>query len=81
MTTSQHAAQTLDSIGNTRDVISQADAEGRALRGEFGPRRQIDALSAQYQALIAAGQLDEAVKVKALAQTIRDNAAAAQEIA
>jgi hypothetical protein len=34
MTTSQHKAQTLTSIGNTRDVLSQARAEGEVARGE-----------------------------------------------
>jgi hypothetical protein len=78
MTTSQHAAQTLDSIGNTRDVLSQAENEGRALRGEFGVARQLVAMSAQYLALKAAGQLDAAAAVKAEAMSIR-NAAAQQE--
>jgi hypothetical protein len=65
MTTSQHKAQTLTSIGNTRDTIAQADATGRALRGEFGVERQLVAMSAQYAALKAAGELEAAAAVKA----------------
>lgn len=34
MTTSQHRTAILDRIANTRDVISQAAAEGRVARGE-----------------------------------------------
>lgn len=75
MTTSQHKAQTLARIGNTRDVISQAENEGRALRGDFGPARQIAAMSAKYLALKAAGKHDEAAAVKAEAQAIRNAAA------
>ena len=78
MTLTRANAEYLAQLGNARDVIAQADAEGRALRGEFGPRRQIEAMSAQYLALKAAGRHDEAAVVKARAYDIR-NAAAQQE--
>jgi hypothetical protein len=64
MTTSQHKAEILASIGNTRDVLSQADNTGRALRGEFGINRQLVAMSEQYKALKAAGKVEEAQRVK-----------------
>jgi hypothetical protein len=44
MTTSQHAAQTLESIGNTRDTIAQAHAEGLVIRGQIPTWRE-DALA------------------------------------
>jgi hypothetical protein len=78
MTTTAANREYLNQLGNTRDVISQAENEGRALRGEFGPRRQIAAMSAKYLALKAAGQHEAAAAVKAEAQAIR-NAAAQQE--
>jgi hypothetical protein len=44
MTTSQHAAQTLAAIGNTRDTIAQAHAEGLVIRGQIPTWRE-DALA------------------------------------
>lgn len=70
MTTTTHHRDILAQIGNTRDVISQADNEGRALRGEFGVRRQLVAMSEQYTRLKAAGRVEEAAAVKAAALTI-----------
>lgn len=79
MTTTRANAEYLESlVEGPRFTISQAENEGRALRGEFGVRRQIAAMSAQYLALRAAGKLDEAAAVKAEATAIR-NAAAQQE--
>jgi hypothetical protein len=76
MTTTAANREYLEQLGNTRDVISQAENEGRALRGDFGVRRQIVAMSALYLWLREAGKLDEAAAVKAEAQAIRN---AAQE--
>lgn len=70
MTTTTLHRDILASIGNTRDVLSQADTEGRALRGEFGVRRQLVAMSAQYHRLRAAGKVEEAAAVKAEAYAI-----------
>jgi hypothetical protein len=78
MTTTAANRDYLNQLGNTRDVISQAENEGRALRGEFGVTRQIVAMSALYLRLRKAGKLEEAAAVKAQAQAIR-NAAAQQE--
>jgi hypothetical protein len=49
----------------TRNGLSQADNEGRALRGEFGVERQLVAMSEQYKRLKAAGRLDEAATIRA----------------
>ena len=57
---------------NARFVCDQADNEGRALRGEFGPERQIVALSEWHKELKAAGRLDEAQAVKARAVEINN---------
>jgi hypothetical protein len=65
MTTQQHKAEILARIGDTRYHINQASAEGAARRGEFGPERQLLALSAWYKELKAAGQLEAAAAVKA----------------
>jgi hypothetical protein len=78
MTTTAANRDYLEANGNTRDTLAQADAEGRALRGEFGPERQITAMSALYLRLREAGKHHEAATVKAQAQAIR-NAAAQQE--
>ena len=55
---------------DARFVVDQADAEGRARRGEFGVERQLVALSEVYKQLKAAGRLDEAQAVKAQAYAI-----------
>lgn len=70
MTTTTLHRDILANIGNTRDVVSQADNTGRALRGEFGVERQLVAMSEQYKQLKAAGRLDEAQAVKAQAYAI-----------
>jgi hypothetical protein len=70
MTTTSHRRDIHAQIGNTRDVLAQADAEGRALRGEFGAERQILAMSEQYKRLRSAGRMEEAAAVKAEAYRI-----------
>lgn len=70
MTTTSLRRDILEAIGNTRDVLSQADNTGRALRGEFGAHRQLVAMSEQYRALKAAGKVEEALAVKAAAFAI-----------
>lgn len=70
MTTTAHRRDIIAAIANTRDVLAQADNEGRALAGDFGPERQILAMSEQYKRLRAAGRLDEAAVVKAQAYAI-----------
>jgi hypothetical protein len=44
MTTDAHRRQTLEAIANTRDVITQAAAEGLVLRGQIPTWRE-DALA------------------------------------
>jgi len=61
-------------IEASRDIVSQAAAEGAALRGEFGINAQLLAMSEQYKELRAAGRLDEAWAVRARAIEINDAA-------
>lgn len=70
MTTDTARRDILERIGNTRDTIAQAAAEGAALRGELGPQAQLLAMSEQYKRLKAAGRLDEAKAIKAQALAI-----------
>lgn len=72
MTTTQHRNEILARIGDCDWHIDQAALEGAALRGEFGPARQILAMSERYKALKAAGRLDEARAVKAAAVEINN---------
>lgn len=64
---------------DARFRIWQAEQEGAALRGEFGPRRQLRAMSEQYKALKAAGRLDEAAAVKARGIEILNSQHATEE--
>lgn len=77
MTTKQAAQIELDRIADTRYRVEQARMEGAALRGEFGVRRQLLAMSEQYKALKAAGKVEEAAALRARA--IEINNAAKQE--
>ena len=72
MTTAQHKEAILARIGDCDYHRTMAALEGAALRGEFGPERQILAMSEQYKALKAAGRLDEAAAVKARAIAINN---------
>lgn len=74
MTTTAANRTYIESL-ETRNGFAQADAEGRALRGEFGVARQLLAMSEQYKRLKAAGRMDEAAAVRARAFEIN----AAQE--
>lgn len=65
-------AAILARIADTRYHVAQAALHGAALRGEFGPARQILAMSEQYKALKAAGRTEEAAAVKAAAVAIND---------
>lgn len=64
---------------NARFRIWQAEQEGAALRGEFGPRRQLLAMSALYKELKAAGKLDEAAAIKARGIEILNSQQAIEE--
>lgn len=52
-------------VDSARFAVQQAEQEGAALRGEFGPERQLRAMSALYKALKAEGRAEEAAAVKA----------------
>jgi len=72
MTTTQHRNEILDRIGDCSYRKAQAALQGAALRGEFGRRRQILALSERYKELREAGRFEEAAVVKAQAYAINE---------
>lgn len=51
-------------------ILRNAPVVGAALRGEFGPERQLLALSEEYKRLKAAGETERAAAVKAKAYAI-----------
>ena len=72
MTPKQAAKNELARLGDCDYHVNQAALVGAALRGEFGPARQILAMSERYKELKTAGRLDEAAAVKAAAHEINN---------